>query len=224
MYLPIMKKHRGKPIIPISDQRIEEYAEEHSIKDSEELKNLIESSDEALEYIDMLSGSTVGGLLQMLIKLTGSKKILEIGTFTGYSAIKMAEAVPEGGLVYTLEMNKKYQDLAAGHFEKSAQREKIKLIRGNAQKTVDVIEEEFDLVYLDGDKLRYQFYVDKVLPKLRKGGLIVADNVLWDGTVLQPEDHKAQAIADFNRSMIEDPRVEVILLPVRDGVSLIRKV
>jgi caffeoyl-CoA O-methyltransferase len=218
-----MKKHRGNPIVPISDLRIEKYAEKYSKSDSDELKHLIASSNELLEYIDMLSGPIVGGLLQLLIKISKAKTVLEIGTFTGYSAIKMAEALPEDGEVYTLEMNLKYQKIAESHFKKSLHANKIRLIKGNAQQTLDLLDVTFDLVYLDGDKLRYQFYVDKVLPKLISGGLIVADNVLWDGAVLNPQDHKSQSIADFNRNMKLDSRVEVILLPIRDGLSIIRK-
>lgn len=218
-----MKKHRGNPIVPISDLRIEKYAEKYSKSDSDELKDLIASSNELLEYIDMLSGPIVGGLLQQLIKISKAKTVLEIGTFTGYSAIKMAEALPEDGEVYTLEMNLKYQKIAESHFKKSLHANKIRLIKGNAQQTLDLLDVTFDLVYLDGDKLRYQFYVDKVLPKLISGGLIVADNVLWDGAVLNPQDHKSQSIADFNRNMKLDSRVEVILLPIRDGLSIIRK-
>lgn len=218
-----MKKHRGNPIVPISDLRIEKYAEKYSKSDSDELKHLIASSNELLEYIDMLSGPIVGGLLQQLIKISKAKTVLEIGTFTGYSAIKMAEALPEDGEVYTLEMNLKYQKIAESHFKKSLHANKIRLIKGNAQQTLDLLDVTFDLVYLDGDKLRYQFYVDKVLPKLISGGLIVADNVLWDGAVINPQDHKSQSIADFNRNMKLDSRVEVILLPIRDGLSIIRK-
>lgn len=218
-----MKKHRGNPIVPISDLRIEKYAEKYSKSDSDELKHLIASSNELLEYIDMLSGPIVGGLLQQLIKISKAKTVLEIGTFTGYSAIKMAEALPEDGEVYTLEMNLKYQKIAESHFKKSLHANKIRLIKGNAQQTLDLLDVTFDLVYLDGDKLRYQFYVDKVLPKLISGGLIVADNVLWDGAVLNPQDNKSQSIADFNRNMKLDSRVEVILLPIRDGLSIIRK-
>lgn len=218
-----MKKHRGNPIVPISDLRIEKYAEKYSKSDSDELKHLIASSNELLEYIDMLSGPIVGGLLQQLIKISKAKTVLEIGTFTGYSAIKMAEALPEDGEVYTLEMNLKYQKIAESHFKKSLHANKIRLIKGNAQQTLDLLDVTFDLVYLDGDKLRYQFYVDKVLPKLISGGLIVVDNILWDGAVLNPKDHKSQSIADFNQNMKLDSRVEVILLPIRDGLSIIRK-
>ncbi len=218
-----MKKHRGKPIVPITDTRIDNYSEEHTTPESEEIKDLIRSSDEELEYIDMLSGRVVGQLLKILVKISGAKRILEIGTFTGYSAIMMAEALPEDGTVVTLEMNLRYQNIARKHFEDSRVGHKIQLIPGNAQDSIKSLNEEFDLVYLDGDKLRYSFYFEQALPLLRKGGLIVADNVLWDGTVLEPEDNKAKAIADFNRKVAEDKRVEQVLLPVRDGVNIIRK-
>lgn len=218
-----MKKHRGKPLVPITSQQIEQYAEMHTTPESEEIQKLIKSSDEELEYIDMLSGRVVGQLLKTLVAVSGAKRILEIGTFTGYSAIMMAEALPEDGKVTTLEMNLRYQDLAQKHFNTSEVGEKINLVKGNAQQTIDLLQGTFDLVYLDGDKLRYGFYFDKCLPRLRQGGLLVADNVLWDATVLDPEDNKAKALAAFNQKVAEDPRVEQVLLPVRDGLSVIRK-
>tara|TARA_R110000868_G_scaffold304437_21_gene565398 strand:+ start:28622 stop:29281 length:660 start_codon:yes stop_codon:yes gene_type:complete len=218
-----MKKHRGKQVVPITDPNIDQYSEEHTTPESNDIKNLITSSDKELDYIDMLSGRVVGQLLKMLIKISGAKRVLEIGTFTGYSAIMMAEALPEYGEVITLEMNLRYQNLAQKHFDGSKVGSKIKMIRGNAQETIDELEGNFDLVYLDGDKLRYSFYFEKVLPMLKSGGLIIADNVLWDGTVLNPEDAKAEAIAEFNRLVANDERVEQVLLPVRDGVNVIRK-
>ncbi len=218
-----MKKHRGKPIVPITDSAIDAYAEAHTTPESEEILALIASSDAELQYIDMLSGRIVGELLKILVQISGAKRILEIGTFTGFSAVTMAEALPEDGEVVTLEMNLRYQKLAQKHFDESSVGHKITMICGNAQQTVDELEGEFDLVYLDGDKLRYSLYYEKTLQKLKPNGLIVADNVLWDGTVLNPEDHKAQAIADFNQLVAEDPRVEQVLLPIRDGVNVIRK-
>ena len=218
-----MKKHRGKPIVPITDTRIDNYSEEHTTPESEEIRQVIRSSDAELEYIDMLSGRVVGQLLKMLIKISGAKRVLEIGTFTGYSAIMMAEALPEDGEVVTLEMNLRYQDLAQKHFDGAKVGNKVTMIRGNAQDSIKELEGGFDLVYLDGDKLRYCFYFEQALPLLKQGGLIVADNVLWDGTVLEPEDNKAKAIADFNKLVAGDDRVEQVLLPVRDGVNIIRK-
>lgn len=219
-----MKKHRHKPIVQITDPKIDHYSEEHTTSESEDIQNLIKSSDEKLQYIDMLSGRVVGQLLKMIVKISGAKRILEIGTFTGYSAIMMAEALPEEGELITLEMNLRYQELAQKHFDESNVGYKIKMMKGNAQETINGLKEIFDLVYLDGDKLRYEFYYEKVLPLLTSGGLIVADNVLWDGTVLNPEDAKAQAISAFNKKVAEDERVEQVLLPVRDGVNVIRKI
>lgn len=218
-----MKKHRGKPVVPITSSEIDKYAEEHTSTESAELLSLIKSSDDELQYIDMISGRIVGQLLKMLVKISGAKRVLEIGTFTGYSAISMAEALPDDGEVVTLEMNLRYQELAQKHFDSSKIGSKIMMIRGNAQSSIELLEGQFDLVYLDGDKMRYEFYFEKVLPIIKPGGLIVADNVLWDGTVLNPEDHKARAIADFNQHVLNDERVEQVLLPIRDGVNVIRK-
>lgn len=219
-----MKKHRGKPVVPITDPRIDEYSELHTTPESVEITKVIESSDSKLQYIDMLSGRVVGQFLKMLIRISGAKRVLEIGTFTGYSAITMAEALPEDGEVITLEMNLKYQKIAQTHFDDSGVGHKIKMIKGNAQQTIEIVDGEFDLAYLDGDKLRYKFYFDKILELLKPGGVLIADNVLWDGTVLDPEDHKAKAIAEFNKLVAKDDRVEQVLLPVRDGVNVIRKI
>lgn len=218
-----MKKHRGKPTIQITDPKIDQYSEDHTTSESKDIQKLISSSDRELQYIDMLSGRVVGQFLMMMIKISGANRVLEIGTFTGYSALMMAEALPEDGEVITLEMNLKYQKIAQNHFEQSSAGYKVKMVRGNAQKTIKDLSGLFDLVYLDGDKLRYSFYYEQVIQLLNSGGLIIADNVLWDGTVLDPEDPKAEAIAAFNKLVAEDERVEQVLLPVRDGVNVIRK-
>lgn len=219
-----MKKHRDKPIVQITDPNIDSYSEKHTTSESEDILNLIQSSDEELQYIDMLSGRVVGQFLKMIVKISGASRILEIGTFTGYSAIMMAEALPEYGELITLEMNLKYQKLAQKHFDESKAGHKVTMLPGNAQDTIKELSGAFDIIYLDGDKLRYSFYYEQVLPMLNSGGLIIADNVLWDGTVLEPEDQKAKAIAAFNKLVAEDDRVEQVLLPVRDGVNVIRKV
>ncbi len=218
-----MKKHRGQQVVPITHPEVEAYSERNTTPESGEIESLIETSDQALEYIDMLSGRLVGQLLKMLIKISGAQRVLEVGTFTGYSAIMMAEALPEDGEVVTLEMNSKYYDLSRKHFDESQVGHKITLVKGNAQRTLEIQEGSFDLIYLDGDKLRYTQYYEQSLAKLNSGGLIVADNVLWDATVLKPEDDKAQAIADFNSHVTNDDRVEQVLLPIRDGVTIIRK-
>lgn len=218
-----MKKHRGKPIVQITDPKIDKYSEEHTTIESDEILSLIKSSDEELEYIDMLSGRIVGQLLKIIVKMSNAKHILEIGTFTGYSAMLMAEALPEDGEVVTLEMNHKYQKIAQKHFDSFEAGKKVTMICGNAQETIKELTGTFDLVYLDGDKLRYTYYYESALPLLKSGGLIIADNVLWDGTVLNPQDHKAEAINEFNNIVASDDRVEQVLLPIRDGVNVIRK-
>lgn len=218
-----MKKHRDKSIVQITDPKIDKYSEDHTTPESEDIQNLISSSDQELQYIDMLSGRVVGQLLKMIVKISGAKRVLEIGTFTGYSAVMMAEALPDDGEVVTLEMNLKYQKIAQNHFDNSNAGNKVKMIKGNAQSILKELSETFDLVYLDGDKLRYSYYFEQVMPLLNSGGLIIADNVLWDGTVLDPKDKKAEAIAAFNKMVAADDRVEQVLLPVRDGVNVIRK-
>ncbi len=191
--------------------------------ESEAIKALVASSDVELEYIDMLSGNLVGQMLKMLIQLSGAKRILEIGTFTGYSAIMMAEALPDDGEVVTIEMNLRYQKLASKHFGEFDDHNKIKLLEGNARELISGLKGEFDLVFIDADKLSYESYYKETLPLLKQGALMVVDNVLWDGTVLDPEDQKAQALHKFNRMVSQDNRVEQVLLPVRDGVTIIRK-
>ena len=196
-----MKKHRGKPIVQITDPKIDTYSEEHTTIESDDILHLIQSSDEELEYIDMLSGRIVGQLLKIIVKISNAKRILEIGTFTGYSALLMAEALPDDGEVITLEMNLKYQKLAQKHFDRFTAGKKVTMVCGNAQETIKELPGKFDLVYLDGDKLRYTYYYEAALPLLKSGGLIIADNVLWDGTVVNPEDHKAEAINQFNKTV-----------------------
>ena len=192
--------------------------------ESESVKALVKSSDEELEFIDMLSGNLVGQLLKMFIKISGAKRVLEIGTFTGYSALMMAEALPEDGEVLTMEMNLRYQNLSEKHFKQFDRDKKINLLKGNAKELIKELEGEFDLVFLDADKLSYDSYFEEVLPKLSTGGLLVVDNVLWDGTVLEPQDHKSEALDAFNKKVAEDERVEQVLLPVRDGITIMRKV
>jgi len=156
--------------------------------------------------------------------ISGAKRVLEVGTFTGYSALTMAEALPDDGEVVTMEMNIRYQDLALEHFSRYESGNKIHLIKGDALELISSVKGEFDLIFIDADKLSYAFYYDKAIQKLNSGGIIVVDNVLWDGTVLSPEDAKAKALNRFNRIVAQDDRVEQILLPLRDGVTLVRKI
>lgn len=218
-----MKKHRGKPVFKITPSEIDSYAEMITSDEDSILKDLVKESDDSLDFIDMISGKVVGTFLQMLIKISGSKRVLEVGTFTGYSALMMAQALPEGGEVFTFEMNYRYMNLAQSFFDRFDKEHKVTLVSGNALENIPKIEGEFDLAYLDGDKLRYPDYYEMLIPRIPSGGLLVADNVLWDGTVLNPEDNKSEAINRFNQIVREDHRVEQVLLPVRDGLLVVRK-
>ena len=222
-YLSIMKKHRDKPIVQVTSPKVEEYALKMTTLEPEAVQALTRSSGEALEFIDMLSGNLVGQVLRLLIKMSGAKRILEIGTFTGYSALMMAEAVPDDGEVITMEMNLRYQELAAKHFEKFDPQHKIILMKGDAKDLIPTLKGAFDLVFMDADKLSYKDYYDQTLPLLSEGGIMVVDNVLWDGAVLEPRDQKSKSLDAFNKKVSEDMRVEQVLLPVRDGLTIIRK-
>lgn len=202
---------------------IETYARKHTTQESTLIRELVKASEDELEHIDMLSGRVVGQLLAILIQITGAKRILEVGTFTGYSALYMAEALPDDGEIITCEYNQRYEKIARTYFEKSRHNHKIKLKMGKALETIDQLDGVFDMVYLDADKLNYSNYYRKTLPMIKSGGLLLADNVLWGGSVLDPEDDKAQAIDNFNKLIREDDRVEQVLLTIRDGVQVIRK-
>ncbi|MEX0720864.1 MAG: class I SAM-dependent methyltransferase [Balneolaceae bacterium] len=218
-----MKKQPNKSTIAVTDYRIEKYTDAMTSPESLVLQEVVKSSIKELDFIDMLSGNGVGQLLKILIKTSGARRILEIGTFTGYSALAMAEALPKNGKVITLEMNVRYQEIASYHFDKFDDHHKITMLKGDARELLGTVKEDFDLVFLDADKVSYPMYFEQVLPLLKSGGLLVADNTLWSGTVLEPEAPKAKAIDEFNKLVAADNRVEQILLPVRDGITLIRK-
>ncbi|NBW69882.1 MAG: O-methyltransferase [Bacteroidetes bacterium] len=216
-------KNRPIPYRSISDAEVERYAEVHSYPESDTIQELIRQSDDELEYIDMLSGPLVGNLLQVLIQISGAREILEIGTFTGYTAIKMAEALPEGGCIETVEMNLRYQKIAESHFKQFGFDSRIKLIKANAREYVINLQKMYDFIYLDADKLYYEHYYQHTLTHLKKGGIMVVDNVLWNANVLNPSDSKSMSLDRFNKLLVEDDRVDQLLLPIRDGCTVLRK-
>jgi len=207
----------------IISSEIEKYAERATCPESELVQELVEVSNENLEYVDMISGRVVGRLLAMLIKISGAKRVLEIGTFSGYSALSMAEALPEDGELITCEYNERYEKLARSFFSKSKHGHKITLKMGLALDTIEELDGSFDFVYLDADKVNYPGYYEKLVPMLKDNGLIVIDNVLWSGAVLKPDDEKAKAIDELNEMIRKDERVEQVMLTVRDGLTLARK-
>ena len=174
----------------------------------------------------MASGHLQGRLLKMIVSMIRPKNILEVGTFSGYSAICMAEGLPEGGRLYTYEINDEMEDFTRPWIEGSAVSDKIEFIIGDANVEAPKLGIEFDMAFIDGDKRTYLETYETVLRLLRSGGFILADNTLWDGHVLEipkPADRQTQGIEDFNDYIARDKRVERVILPLRDGLTIIRK-
>ena len=174
----------------------------------------------------MASGHLQGRLLKMLVQMIRPKNILEVGTFSGYSALCMAEGLEEGGKVYTFEINDEQEDFTRPWIEGSPMADKVEFIIGDAIKEAPKLGLEFDMAFIDGDKRTYVETYEMVLKILRPGGFILADNTLWDGHVTDPaydRDHQTQGIRRFNDHIAQDTRVEQVILPLRDGLTLIRK-
>lgn len=205
-------------------EKINRYAEEHTTAHSD-LLGMIERETHLKTLAPrMLSGHLQGRFLSMISQLMQPQKILEIGTFTGYSALCLAEGLAEDGLLYALEANDELTFLINKYIEKSPFSNKIKLIIGNAIEIIPTLDEEFDLVFIDAGKRDYPQYYDLIIDKVRTGGLIIADNILWSGKVVQDsKDLDTRIIDDFNKKIHQDERVENILLPLRDGLMIARK-
>jgi predicted O-methyltransferase YrrM len=173
----------------------------------------------------MLSGHLQGRILSMLSSLANPLRILEIGTYTGYSALCLAEGLQENGLLFTIDPNEETNHFANSYFQRSPFAGRIRLMQGQAAEIIPTLNETFDVVFIDADKKSYGQYFDLVLPKLRKGGIIISDNVLWSGKVLNAEmDAETKAIHQYNQKLSSDPRVKTVLMPVRDGLSVCRKI
>ncbi|WP_316816723.1 O-methyltransferase [Pedobacter nyackensis] len=172
----------------------------------------------------MLSGHYQGRVLSMLSKMISPSRILEIGTFTGYATLCLAEGLTENGIIYTLDINEELEEMVRGHFAESEYNSQIKYIIGDANETLEVLNETFDLVFIDADKKNNGTYYDMVFDRVRPGGLIIVDNVLWSGKVLNSNpDKDTKNITTFNDKILADSRVEKLILPVRDGLFVIRK-
>lgn len=174
----------------------------------------------------MCSGHYQGRVLSMLCKMIRPKNALEIGTFTGYSALCIAESLPENGLLHTIEMDDELEDFILENFQKSPFADKIRLHIGKALEIIPSLNETFDLVFMDADKREYWDYFETILPKVKQGGFIIADNTLWDGKVIEnvhPNDKQTIEIIRFNDLIAKDNRIERVILPIRDGLTIIRK-
>ena len=209
----------------MSGASIEEYVLSHIDKEPEVLSWLTRETHLRTLKPRMLSGHLQGRMLKMFCSMMSAKRILEIGTFTGYSALCMAEALPEDGELHTLEINDEMEEFLDEVFEKSGMAEKIHLHIGDASQIIPQLDGLFDVVFMDGNKRHYSEYFDVVFPKLRLGGLLIADNTLWDGHVLEDsKDAQTVGIQKFNDKVYSDDRVERVIVPVRDGMTLIRKI
>jgi len=205
------------------DENIEEYAFDHTSYEGDLLRQLEEETYEKLEIPQMTTGRIEARLLKLLARLVGAKRILEIGTFAGYSALSMAEALPEEGELVTCEMDPEAIIFAKKYFDLSSHGKKITLIEGPALESLKKISGPFDMAFIDADKENYNNYYEAILPLIRSGGLMAIDNVLWSGRVLDPQDKSDKAIHQLNERVIQDERVESVLLTVRDGLNCIVK-
>ncbi|HEX3254365.1 MAG TPA: class I SAM-dependent methyltransferase [Gaiellaceae bacterium] len=203
---------------------VEAYAEAHTTAPPELLDRLAEETRATLEAPQMLTGAVEGRFLQFLVYATGARRVLEFGTFSGYSSIAMAAALPEGGRIDTCETSEQHAEVAKRYIEEAGFSDRITVHLGPGVETVEKLEGEFDFVFIDADKPNYMNYYEAVLPRLSERGLIAADNTLWSGRVLDDSDDSdgTQAIRAFNEHVIADGRVVSVMLSVRDGVTLIR--
>ena len=210
-------------------EKVYKYIAEHATAQSEALSWVEKQTHIRTNHARMLSGAVQGQIMRMIVQMSGVKDILELGTFTGYSAICLGAAMPQDGHVDTLEINDELEDLILEGFDRAGLSDKITLHIGDCKETLRRFKEEgrmFDLVYMDANKREYCEYYELIFDMVRPGGLILADNVLWDGKVCQdplPQDKQTLGIARFNDMVKEDRRVESVILPLRDGLNLIRK-
>lgn len=205
------------------DKEIEEYAKLYTSNEPKLLKELAEFTETNMPMAQMLTGKIEGRLLKMLVALTGARSILEIGMFTGYSALSLAEALPDDGRLLTCDIDEEVAKLAKEYFDRSPHGAKITVQLGPALETLSKSNDTFDLVFLDADKENYVEYYQSIIPKLNSNGLLVIDNCLWSSKVLEPQAETDIAIHKLNQLIVTDPGVENVVLTIRDGVNLVRK-
>ena len=204
---------------------IEEYLEQHTTPMDEVLESLYRETHLHAMNPRMVSGPVQGRFLQFLCQLMRPKKVLEIGTFTGFSTICMARGMAPNSLLTTIEANEEYEDIIRKYLDKAHVADRVQLIIGDAKTVIPNLEGGFDLIFIDADKVSYPVYYDLVIDKLNPGGILLADNVLWEGKVLNAntKERDTQAIQAFNDKVQSDSRVENVLLPLRDGLMMVRK-
>ena len=207
-------------MIPLVDEKLEAYALRHSRPESKLFKKLVRETYARTRLPQMQVGHLEGSFLRLLVKISHARKILEIGTFTGYSALAMAEGLPKNGRLMTCDIDLETTKIARSFWAQSPHGKKITLKIGLAVETLKKLKGPWDMVFIDADKENYTRYWELCLPKVRRGGLIAVDNVLWSGRVLNPEEATDHAMVAFNKRVLRDKRVEALMLPIRDGMTL----
>lgn len=207
-------------MISFIPEHIQAYADAHSTPEPALFAELAAETRASTTSPQMMVGHGQGLLLKFLVRTTAARRVLEIGTFTGYSALAMAEGLPDDGELVTCDVDPKATAIAKRYWNRSPHGRKIVLKLGPALDTIAGLAGPFDFVFIDADKENYSRYWDACLPKVRAGGVIAADNVLWSGEVLAPKDANARAVAAFNECVARDPRVEHVMLPIRDGITI----
>ncbi|MCJ7449693.1 MAG: O-methyltransferase [Bacteroidales bacterium] len=209
----------------IVDKKLEKYMLEHSSAEDPVLEDLYRQTYIRFVNPNMVTGHLQGKLLEFLSRMINPERILEIGTFTGYSAICLAKGLKPWGKLYTIEINDEMNEFSHSYFCKAGVESKIVQLTGRAQEIIPDLDLQFELAYIDGDKREYAEYYKITLPKLRHGGIIIADNVLWGDKVLDKntKDPQTRGIIEFNEIIRKDKNIEKVILPVRDGLMLIRK-
>lgn len=208
------------------DEGLEKYILDHSSPEDPVLAELNRETWVRTVHPQMIAGTLQGKVLEMISFMIRPLRILEIGTFTGYSSICLAKGLAEGGLLYTIEKDDEITEFASAYIKRSGNADQINLLCGDAREIIPGLDETFDLVFLDAEKDEYLDYYRLVFPKLQTGGFILADNVLWGGKVLEvpdSDDHFTRGILAFNAEIRKDPLVETVILPIRDGITVIRK-
>jgi caffeoyl-CoA O-methyltransferase len=206
-------------------QELEDYIEKHSEKEPDLLAALNKETYQKILLPRMLSGHFQGRVLSMLSKLIRPVNILEIGTFTGYAALCLCEGMQENGQLHTIDIKEELETIQRKYFDKSPWGNQIFQHLGEAIAIIPTLEIKFDLVFIDADKENYLNYFELILPKMNKGGIILSDNVLWSGKVLEPlqkNDSSTKVLLEYNELLKNDPRVETVLLPIRDGLTVSR--
>ncbi len=206
-------------------EALDEYVVAHSEKEPELLQQLTRETYQKVLQPRMLSGHFQGRILSLLSKLIAPKNILEIGTFTGYSALCLCEGLNKEGRLHTIDINEELEDFQRKYFEQSKYSKQINLHIGEATKIIPTLQDDFDLVFIDADKPNYPTYFHLIIEKMKSGGVILSDNVLWSGKVIEKlnsKDISTKAVLEYNKLLVEDTRIETVLLPIRDGLTISR--